>query len=612
MCKIKKTKKEEVELEADEIEFAIKKFFVEYEIQGDKKIFRFNSVEFIGKHIYSLVQKTINGATEHRINNVVEHIIKIDLPLTTQKDYYEALPKFFGIYALPKQCYKNSISGFRSLKNNYDLYVKKIEDKKKELEREIQIKANAIKKIESPISQAIKKNISSDIDLLRQYYLEIRRFETYLEIIEADSKYVDGKFEEYCKLFKQDEINKKIIINNTWEYIKEPRTSALNKYALMQHYLDVATLHLSHELNLFFSIKLQPIYEEVYSKNLPKYMTKEVDGESYDINADFSEIPSINTLISKKTTSTVDYNILLRDLIEKNRVLDSVRNILDVYPPLNSKKELILRCLDFFEDKDYRVFVNLISVQIEALFYDLLIDTNMFDNFRRIELFNNKVLKEKINTLGEEVFVDITEYFSTYFNNLIRNAIAHGRETVPNMPNDQEAFALELLLDLNSLLFLFSRKSEILKMHRFICSFSNPTTFSNVDTMRMEMLFRTLCGDRLCDLNYTVNKYKPIQVIYWLINPTYETIYKKAYDVTLLENIRDILLSKAFWVFCNDKLDSCINCGYNYLSIGPEFHSCVKLIFGIIDNHDTKKELIETNKKLKELEKKDKSIHDSI
>lgn len=116
----------------------------------------------------------------------------------------------------------------------------------------------------------------------------------------------------------------------------------------------------------------------------------------------------------------------------------------------------------FFEDKDYRVFVNLISVQIEALFYDLLIDTNMFDNFRRIELFNNKVLKEKINTLGEEVFVDITEYFSTYFNNLIRNAIAHGRETVPNMPNDQEAFALELLLDLNSLLFLFSRKSEIL------------------------------------------------------------------------------------------------------------------------------------------------------
>ena len=123
----------------------------------------------------------------------------------------------------------------------------------------------------------------------------------------------------------------------------------------------------------------------------------------------------------------------------------------------------------------------------------------------------------------------------------------------------------------------------------------------------MEMLFRTLCGDRLCDLNYTVNKYNPIQVVYWLVNPTYEEIYAKAYDISLLTNVRTLLLDKSFWRFCNNKIDNCITCGYNYLSIGSEFQACVNLILGIIDNNDTKKELIETNKKLKELEKKDKN-----
>lgn len=606
MCKLKRTNKE-IPLSAEEMELAIKKFLIDYEIQSDKKIVCFNSIESIGKYIYSLVQKTIVGVTVSQINKVVEHTMKLGLPLTTQKDYYKALSNFYEIHFLPKQCYKNSRLEFENLRNNYNSYLKKIEKKKKEIDCKLQIKKNAIKKIESPISQAIKKNISADIDLLRQHYLEIRRFETYQEIIEFDSKYVEGKFEEYCGLFRDEDLNDKIILNNAWEYIKATSTNVFSKYSLMQHYLDVAILHLSHELNLFFSIKLQPIYEAIYAKNFPKYMAKEIDDESYDINTDFSEIPSASVLISKKTTSIEEYNLLLRELVEKHNVLDSVRNILNVYPPLNSKKELILRCINFFEDGDYRIFANLVSVQIEALFYDLLIDTNMFDNFRRIELFNNKVLKEKINTLGEETFVDITEYFSTYFNNLIRNAIAHGRENVPDTPHDQEAFALELLLDLNSLLFLFSRKSEIIKMHRFICSFSNPKSFSNVETMRMEMLFRTLCGDRLCDLNYTVNKYNPIQVVYWLVNPTYEEIYAKAYDISLLTNVRTLLLDKSFWRFCNNKIDNCITCGYNYLSIGSEFQACVNLILGIIDNNDTKKELIETNKKLKELEKKDKN-----
>ena len=605
MCNIKK------EAEYNTVH-AIEGYIFNYDIKKDKKIFDLLNAELVGSYIYSAIKKSTKGATIAQINEVVKHITKTKEDFSAQNEYYQALLKFLRIYRLPKDSLRNSEINFENLKNNYKSYVANVNKKIKEIIRSIQIKKKEISKVEGKNNQSLEKNISSDIDILRRYYLEVRKLETYQEMLEFDLKYINGKFDEFCGMFSNAKRNKKIIFDVACEYIREPREDVPSKYTLMQHHLDVGTSHLKHELILFFNIKLQPIYEAIYAQNLPKYMSKEVADESYDINADFSELPSANTLISKKTANIEEYILLLKNLIEKYNVLNSIRDVLDVYPPLHSKKILILRCIDFFENQDYRIFANLVSVQIEALFYDLLIDTNMFDNFRRIELFNNKVLKEKINTLGEEIFVDITEYFSTYFNNLIRNAIAHGRENIPDTPCDQEAFALELLLDLNSLLFLFSRKSEIIKMHRFICSFSNPKTFSDVETMRMEMLFRTLCGDRLCNLNYTVNKYKPIQVVYWLINPTYETIYEKAYDVTLLKKVRALLLNRSFWRFCNDKIDNCINCGYNYLSIGPEFQSCVNLILGCIDNNDAKMELIETNKKLKQLEKKDKNFRKLI
>lgn len=583
------------------IEQIVKKFILEYKLEKDEEIFKYTTISSVGCYIYSLIKASIRGVTSIQINQIVAQMARTKDPLD-QNEYYRILLKYMNIYQLPKESLEKSEKGFECLRKNYDSYLNDMEKKKKEIYQLIESKRKDIDIIERKNNCVLTKDLSMDIDMLRQYYFEMRKLETYLETIEYDYKYVNIKFDEFCKIFSNSQFNKEVILQIALEYIADRNGDTITKYIFMQHYLDVAQAHLSHELNLFFNIKLQPLYEEVFNKNLSKYMTKELQGENYDPNEDQSALPSISTLIQKKESNLEDYSLALRSLSDSFLIIDSIKNILSIYPALNAKKELVLQCIDFFNGKNYRIFINLISIQIEALFYDLLIDTNMFDNFKKIKVYNNLVLKEKINILDENNFVDITEYFSIYFNNLIRNAIAHGREMVPNSLKEQEVFALELLFDLNALLFLFGRKSETIKMHHFISQLSNPPSYSkDRDTMKKEILFSTLCGKRMC-YYFPVKKYNPIEVVYWIVNPTYEKIYKQTYDFSLLENTRNVLLSAEFWQFCNNKIDECINTGYNYLEIGEQFKSCVNLLLGVVNN-DIKQVLIQTNKRIKQLYK---------
>lgn len=81
-----------------------------------------------------------------------------------------------------------------------------------------------------------------------------------------------------------------------------------------------------------------------------------------------------------------------------------------------------------YENKEYEIFNNLISILIEGLFADYLKDTTTFARFTRMTIYEDAVLKDKIRYLAEsqsDVYPESTEYFMFYFNNLIRNRVAH-------------------------------------------------------------------------------------------------------------------------------------------------------------------------------------------
>ena len=142
---------------------------------------------------------------------------------------------------------------------------------------------------------------------------------------------------------------------------------------------------------------------------------------------------------------------------------------------LRSRKNILLKALELYKLGEFEVFNNIIPIQIEGMFEDYLLDSTIFIRFSKMDIYLNAVLKDKIRHLQEIkdniIYPEVVEYFMYYFNNMIRNKVAHGKyKGNQNQKIIDEIFSKELLLDLGILIHMLSRKSETEKMYRFIHS----------------------------------------------------------------------------------------------------------------------------------------------
>ena len=92
-----------------------------------------------------------------------------------------------------------------------------------------------------------------------------------------------------------------------------------------------------------------------------------------------------------------------------------------------------------------------------------------------------------------------------------------------------------------------------------------------------------------------IERYRPIQVAYWLVNPYYEKIYGQVDDKKDLLDLRNEFLSKEFWDYVLQRLNCVISQGYDYLGINMEFLSVVKGLFSCDISPEVKQVLQKVN-----------------
>lgn len=211
-----------------------------------------------------------------------------------------------------------------------------------------------------------------------------------------------------------------------------------------------------------------------------------------------------------------------------------------------------------------------------------------------------QVLKDKIRYLAEsqsDVYPESTEYFMFYFNNLIRNRVAHGRYySNPSTLND-EIFAKELILDLCLLVHMFVRTSETERMYRFVHGYQAyyQKLIKNSEHPSYGALFNDMVGQKIVSEYDGIRSYRPMQVAYWLVNPYYEKIYEQVEDKSDLLSLRDEFLSKEFWEYVYERLSAVKRQGYDYLNINREFSSVIKALFRCNISNETKQILGKVN-----------------
>jgi len=125
--------------------------------------------------------------------------------------------------------------------------------------------------------------------------------------------------------------------------------------------------------------------------------------------------------------------------IEEHGVINEIRKRISSNHILNARKEIILPALDSYEENK-QLFLNLISLQIEGLFYDYCLEIDVPENKLQLPALGEKLDKIKSRNSG---FYDF-EYFKFVFP-VIRNKVAHGKMVASG---DIEKVAAFMLLDL--------------------------------------------------------------------------------------------------------------------------------------------------------------------
>lgn len=96
-----------------------------------------------------------------------------------------------------------------------------------------------------------------------------------------------------------------------------------------------------------------------------------------------------------------------------------------------------------------------------------------------------------------------------------------------------------------------------------------------------------------------IESYRPIQVVYWLLNPYYENVYSQVEDVTKLQELRAVYISKEFWEYVLKEVKLAKKDGWVYRKLGADFHAIINGMFTAGVDSDTKKVLANINAEIK-------------
>lgn len=99
-----------------------------------------------------------------------------------------------------------------------------------------------------------------------------------------------------------------------------------------------------------------------------------------------------------------------------------------------------------------------------------------------------------------------------------------------------------------------------------------------------------------------MERYRPIQVVYWLVNPYYEKIYEQVEDKIDLLELRAEFLSKDFWEYVLKRLNDIIQEGFDYKNINMEFRSVVNGLFRCNVSDEVKQLLGKVNAALSKIQ----------
>lgn len=553
----------------------------------DTQIFTMTSMKELGELYYNHVLNEVENADTDLLNTVIRTIKPSDIEYNSQEDYYIALCQILHLKRLPSEVWVEVTKEYDEIfVQRYSVVTQKYQVEVNRIDAELnQTKADSDTIKNSKPSYSLMRDISTDEQKLYELCLKCNSLRTRKEMLMFSMDYVTSQLSDFCDMkdIQSVEMAKQ---QETLKLSKNDTYDAKFLFSSYRDYVDIAEDRLNRPYALFFKVKIYIIAEKARKQYHYSCYTKSSSEAIDEYKKYVEQIPKIDDLHAHKNSNLESYNMDLDKLICDYKLLEELKDMLQSSVCLRGRKNILLKSVELYERGEYEVLNNILPIQIEGMFADYLHDTTTFLRFSKMDIYSNAVLKDKIRHLQEiksDIYPEAVEYFMYYFNNMIRNRVAHGRyKGNPEQQIQDEIFAKELILDMAMLVHMLSRKSETEKMYRFIHGYKKHyerIIHSPKDHKCFGALFNDMIGNKTIADYDTLDTYRPIQVAYWLVNPYYEKIYEQIDDKKDLLELRNEFLCNEFWEYVYERLNDIINKGYGYLGINMEFLSIVNGLF---------------------------------
>jgi len=575
----------------------------------DAEMFAKSTLQELGEFYFNNAIGNVDGAND-RLLKIVINTIRNDNEISSISDFYLSICKIVGTKKLPKNTLlevqqeydKIFVQLYNSVLHKADAKISVIDT------RLLSIK-NGIKSVESKQpSLSLMRDLATEENLLQEYHRECNELRTQKEMILFSKQHMARHLNGFCKLEEPQNVCE--VLHALALYLSKDTVIDVSlKFSFYKDVLEIAEDHLDRPYALFFKVKLYTAIDDLHKNWHRSSYTKTDEERVAELNLAKAKIPNIDVLNEQKISNPQVYLNTLKEFTQEHDIVNKLSQLLEKSICLRGRKELLLKSITLFQSNDFIMFSHVIALQIEGIFEDFLKDSTTFNRFTNMTIYINDVLKDKIQHLQDvqvDIYPEAVEYFMYYFNNIIRNRIAHGNyKALFNNDISAEIFAHELLLDLSILVHMLSRKSETDKMYRFISGYKAhyALLIKSEEHPHFGAMFNDMIGDKIISDYDFVGKNRPLQVAYWLVNPYYERIYESTGNKTDLIELRADFLSKDFWEYVVGELNSRVENNFGYHSIDMEFLSVVNGLFKCNITPDVKALLGKTNALLRQIKK---------
>lgn len=507
-----------------------------------KNLFSMNKIDIISDFCDDIFSKSIDDDYKEIRNLLITHTNLTDKDIPKEKDeFYNFL--FNSIIVLrkaPNEELNIILRKILEVNETIDEILLKNEKTYKEFERKLAKKEKDIKDINQTITKKKKAFEDYSTDANRKKEL------THSEVPEVLADIDNCNF--YIELLKTE---KNRLQNLNYKEIAKDNSQFLDtKYKYS--FSDIQTnpgLYIAKN-NYSIPIKFAKEVSQLY-KEIEKYKYEE--NYKQKLEETFNKYPyHSNELERIKRENISDYKDKLSSYINDYKVCEYLKTNTSNNHILFNRKTIIDHSIELFEKQDYLNFINLITIQIEGLFFDICEELGS-DPDRT----SSHTLKPKLDYLSNKILFDEVSYFKFYFP-LVRNKVAHG---IFMESKKLDIIAYETLLDLQFLVHLLITHEKIPynKALRLIKSLKINNRYHEI-----RIKDYLLQGDIYLNLNWLVNS---------MYNEVYEFYDEQKIIPNCMETVKDIRL-----LLSSDNLLKILKQNYVYFLNQNKVHSAEEIL----------------------------------